>query len=130
MQAIEMRRAGLFVMTIGAALTLGGAVARADGDAAKGEKVFAKCKACHTLEAGKNLVGPSLKGVIGRKSGTAAGFKYSQQMIDKGVVWEKETLEKYLRDPKGYVPGNKMIFPGLKENETEDVIAYLNAAAK
>jgi cytochrome c len=109
---------------------IGANPAFADGDKAKGEKTFAKCKACHSLDAGKNGVGPSLQGVIGRKSGTGAGFKYSLPMIDKALVWNKENLEKYLRDPKGFIPGNKMIFVGLKGDEADDVIAYLQSAMK
>src|SRR3990172_5472265 len=95
----------------------------AEGDAASGEKIFAKCKICHSLDAGKNLVGPSLSGVLGRKSGTQAGFKYSDAMTGKALVWNEENLEKYLRDPKGFIPNNKMVFPGLKEKEADDVIA-------
>jgi len=89
-----------------------------------------KCKICHSLDAGKNLVGPSLNGVVGRKSGTQAGFKYSDAMTGKALVWNEENLEKYLRDPKGFIPNNKMVFPGLKEKEADDVIAYLRKAAK
>jgi cytochrome c len=121
----------LFSLLLGfSAVLLGVNPALADGDKAKGEKTFAKCKACHSLDAGKNGVGPSLSGVVGRKSGTGAGFKYSQPMIDKAVVWNKENLEKYLKDPKGFVPGNKMIFAGLKGDEADDVIAYLQSVAK
>ncbi len=104
--------------------------AMADGDPASGEKIFAKCKICHSLDAGKNLVGPSLNAVVGRKSGTAAGFKYSDAMTGKAIVWNEENLEKYLRDPKGFIPNNKMVFPGLKDKESDDVIAFLKKAAK
>ena len=112
------------------AVLIGAGPAFADGDKAKGEKTFAKCKACHSLDAGKNGVGPSLQGVVGRKSGTGAGFKYSQAMIDKALVWNKDNLEKYLKDPKGFVPGGKMIFAGLKGDEADDVIAYLQSVMK
>jgi cytochrome c len=105
------------------------APAFAAGDAAKGEKVFAKCKACHTTEAGKNRVGPSLAGVFGRTAGTVEGFKYSDAMKSSGVVWSDETIAKYLEAPKEFVPGNKMVFPGLKSSEDrENVIAYLKQA--
>jgi len=103
--------------------------ALADGDAAKGEKVFAKCKACHALEAGKNKVGPSLAGLFGRKAGTVEGFKYSDAMVNSGIVWDEEQLSKYLESPKEFVAGNKMAFPGLKkEDDRKDVIAYLKQA--
>ena len=73
----------------------------ADGDAAEGEKVFAKCRACHSAEPGKNGVGPSLAGVFGRKSGTLPGFTYSKAMVEKALVWDEKTLAGYLTDPGG-----------------------------
>jgi cytochrome c len=104
--------------------------ASAEGDAGKGEKIFARCKACHTIEAGKNKVGPSLAGVVGRHAGAIADFKYSDAMHSAGVTWDEASLDKYLADPKGFVPGNKMAFPGLKnEQDRQDVIAYLKQAA-
>jgi len=109
----------------GALLCLAGP-ASADGDAAKGEKIFARCKACHTLDPGVNKIGPSLAGVMGRRSGTVADFKYSDAMKSAGIVWDEETMDAYLADPKGYIPGNKMAFAGLKkEDDREDVIAYI-----
>ena len=100
-------------------------------DPAAGEKVFVKCKACHTLEAGKNKIGPSLQGVIGRTAGTAEGFNYSEGMKTAGaggLVWNEETLDKYLSGPKQFVPGNKMPFPGLpKAEDRANVIAYLKS---
>jgi cytochrome c len=104
--------------------------ASAEGDAGKGEKIFARCKACHTIEVGKNKVGPSLAGVVGRHAGAIADFKYSDAMHSAGVTWDEASLDKYLADPKGFVPGNKMAFPGLKnEQDRQDVIAYLKQAA-
>lgn len=105
--------------------------AHAEGDAAKGEKVFAKCKACHEVEKGVNKVGPTLKGVVGRKAASAEGYKYSEAMTAKGaegVVWDEATLAAYLPDPKAFVPKTKMSFAGLKKpEEVADVIAYLKA---
>jgi cytochrome c len=104
--------------------------ALADGDVAAGEKLFVKCKTCHTLEAGKNKVGPSLAGVFGRKAGTAPDFKYSDAMANSGITWDEASLSEYIADPKGKVPGNKMVFPGVKKDEDRaNLIAYLKQAA-
>lgn len=99
---------------------------------AAGEKVFKKCAACHAVgEGAKDRVGPSLNGVIGRTAGTEEGFKYSPAMVkagESGIVWEPDTLDTYLADPKADVPGNKMAFPGLKKEEDRNaVIAYIQA---
>ncbi|MEX2009958.1 MAG: cytochrome c family protein [Dongiaceae bacterium] len=101
------------------------------GDAEAGKKVFNKCKACHDLEAGKNKIGPSLNGLFGRTSGTVEGFKYSDAMKGAAIVWSEDTLDAYLADPKGNIPGNKMVFAGLKkEDDRENVIEYLEEATK
>ena len=118
------------VLAAAAALLLA-APAMAEGDAAKGEKVFAKCKACHENEKGVNKVGPTLKGLVGRKAASVPDYKYSEAMIAKGaegVVWDEATLAAYLPDPKAFVPKTKMAFAGLKKPEdVADVIAYLKA---
>lgn len=105
--------------------------AHAAGDAAAGEKVFAQCKACHENEKGVNKVGPTLKGVVGRKAASVEGYKYSEAMAAKGaegVVWDEANLTTYLADPKAFVPKTKMAFAGLKKPEdVADVIAYLKA---
>jgi cytochrome c len=96
------------------------------GDAAKGEKVFKKCKACHVVEEGKNKTGPSLYGVVGRAAGSVEGYKYSKAMAGSGLVWDAETLDAYLTNPKKYLKGTKMAFAGLKkEKDRANVIAYL-----
>jgi nitrite reductase (NO-forming) len=96
------------------------------GDASAGRLVFRKCQACHSIEPGKNMLGPSLAGVIGRKAGTEAGYNYSPAMKSADIVWNPQTLDQYLSDPAKVVPGNKMPFPGLKtDHDRADVIAYL-----
>lgn len=106
--------------------------AYADGDPVHGEQVFKQCKVCHQIGPGaKPSVGPEQNGVYGSVAGTRPGFNYSaamKQAGEKGIVWNDETLNKYLENPKAIVPGTKMIFVGLKnEQDRLDVIAYLKA---
>lgn len=104
-------------------------IASAEGDVAKGEKVFKKCAACHAVGPdAKNKVGPLMNGIVGRAVASVEGFKYSPAMTEFGAgkVWDEATLSGYLANPKGFVPKNKMAFVGLKkEDELKDVIAYL-----
>jgi cytochrome c len=104
----------------------------AAANAAAGQAVFNRCKICHTIEAGgRNVVGPNLHGVFGRKAGSLPNFAYSPAMKDSGVVWDDDTLTKYLRDPKEFIPGDRMAFPGIKdEGQLADLLAYLHEAAK
>jgi cytochrome c len=98
--------------------------AAADVDA--GKTAFKKCALCHTTEAGKNKIGPSLFGIFGRKSASLENFNYSEAMKKFDHTWDEATLETYLADPRGTVPGTKMIFPGIKDKtERDDVIGYL-----
>lgn len=114
-----------------ASAVLFAAPAQAAGDAAAGEKVFNQCKACHEVEKGVNKVGPTLKGVVGRKAASVEGYKYSAAMTAKGaegVVWDEATLTAYLPNPKAYVPGTKMAYAGLKKPEdVANLIAFLAA---
>jgi cytochrome c len=103
------------------------------GDAAKGQRVFnQQCRACHTLEKdGASPVGPNLHGVFGRKAGTAAGFEFSDAMKTSGIVWDDKTMAEYSRDPKGKVPGTKMVFNGIKQQaQLDDLVAYLKQATQ
>jgi cytochrome c len=100
-------------------------IARA-GDVDAGKTDFKKCALCHTTESGKNKIGPSLFGVIGRKSASLENYSYSEAMKKFDNTWDPQTLDSYLADPRATVPGTKMIFPGIKdEKERQDVIAYL-----
>ena len=105
--------------------------AHAEGDATAGAKVFNQCKACHENEKGVNKVGPTLKGIVGRKAASIADYKYSAAMTAKGaegLVWTEENLTAYLPNPKAYVPGTKMAFAGLKKPEdVANIIAFLKA---
>ncbi len=114
---------------LGAAL-MWSANAFAAGDAAKGAVVFKKCAICHKVgPSAKPGVGPVQNNLIGATAGSRPGFNYSTAMKEagaKGLVWTEENLDKYLTDPKAMVPGNKMMFPGLKDaQDRADVIAYL-----
>jgi cytochrome c len=102
----------------------------AEGDAAAGEKIFKKCKACHMVGDGaKSRVGPMLNGIVGNEIASVDGYKYSKAFMakkDEGLVWTEEVLDAYLTKPKAYIKGTKMSFSGLKkEAQRADVIAYL-----
>ncbi|KAJ7065079.1 cytochrome-c from the OXPHOS pathway [Mycena belliarum] len=103
----------------------------APGDASKGAGLFkTRCAQCHTLAAGEpNKVGPNLHGLFGRKSGQVDGFSYTAANVNKGVVWETDTLFEYLENPKKYIPGTKMAFAGLKkEKDRNDLITHMKEA--
>lgn len=120
----------LLLLAMGLALTLGNTAASA-ADVEAGKKVFKKCKACHSLKAGKKKVGPSLHGIIGRKSAQMKGYKYSKAMKKADLSWDDATLDAYLTKPKKFLKGTKMSFAGLKKKKDRDnVIAYIKATAK
>ena len=99
-----------------------------EGDAVAGRQVFKKCQACHSLDPGKTILGPSLAGIVGRKSGAEPNFNYSPAMKQAALTWDAVTLDGYLMDPQKIVPGNRMPFPGLKtDHDRKDVIAFLAA---
>ena len=116
-------RAAIFVAVLA---TIGAGEARAQ-DAAAGEKVFGVCKACHQIgENAKSGVGPILNGVIGRKAGSVVGYSYSDANKDSGITWDEVTFREYIKDPKARVPGTKMIYAGLKdEQKSNDLVAFL-----
>ncbi len=111
------------------ALLIGGALlsppAFAEGDAAAGKQVFAQCSICHSAKPGENKMGPSLFGVVGRKSGTEAGFSYSDAVKKLDLTWNEETLEKWLANPAAMAPGTKMVFRLNSDKQRDNVIAYL-----
>jgi cytochrome c len=111
---------------LGILLPLVAACPAAGADVEAGKADFKKCALCHTTEAGKNKIGPSLFGVIGRKAASVENYNYSEAMKKFDHTWDAQTLDTYLADPRATVPGTKMIFPGIKdEKERQDVIAYL-----
>ena len=119
------------ILLAGLVLAAAPGLARADnpwdgGDATAGKAVFAKCSLCHYAEAGKVKIGPPLWGVVGRPSGSVAGYPYSDAMKAYNHVWTPENLFTYLESPMKVVPGTKMAFVGLPDaTDRKNVIAYL-----
>ena len=116
-----------------AVFLVAGSASAQSGNEARGERLFnQQCKACHTLDKdGARTVGPNLHGLVGRKAGSTEGFSSSDAMKASGIVWDDKTLVEYLKDPKGRVPGTKMVYAGLKqEAQQADMIAFLKKATQ
>jgi cytochrome c len=105
--------------------------AYADGDAKTGARIFRACAACHSLEPGRNMTGPSLAGVWNRKAGELSSFsRYSDAMKKSDLVWDEKNLDAYLKNPAAFLPGNHMTFPGIPDDKARgDVIAFLKDSA-
>jgi cytochrome c len=125
----RLRIAGVpFVVLAAAGLTLAASTGAATAqDVSAGETSFKKCMPCHDIgEDAKNKVGPELNGLDGRKSGTAADYNYSEANKNSGITWSEATFKEYIKDPRAKIPGTKMIFPGIKnEQEADSLWAYL-----
>ena len=100
-------------------------------DVAAGQAAFNQCKICHTVDAGgRNTVGPNLHGIFGRKAGTGS-FSYSEALKKSGIVWDDQAMAKYVRNPKEFVPGGSMAFPGIRDDaKIADLLAYLHQATQ
>ena len=117
----------LAIAALAAAVLPGGVAWAADAEA--GARVFrTQCGACHVVEAGKNRVGPSMHGIVGRTSGTVEGFRYSAANKNANITWTPEVLDKYLTNPKEMIPGTTMAYVGLRNaTQRADLIAYLES---
>lgn len=109
-----------------------GQSAIAAGDAKRGAQLFQQCMACHSVQAGEHLTGPSLAQAAGHKAGTAQGFqRYSDALKRSGVTWDDAALDKWLANPEKFIPGTGMTFPGVRDAQArQDLIAYLKAVAE
>jgi cytochrome c len=128
-----MKKTTFALSLSGALIFVAGSASAQSGNAARGERLFnQQCKACHTLDkGGASTVGPNLHGLLGRKAGSTEGFSSSDAMKTSGIVWDATTLAEYLKDPRGRVPGTKMVHAGLKqEAQQADMIAFLTRATQ
>lgn len=128
---VDRRRCALVIALLAGAgcITLSASVtpSRAAGDAAKGRQYFETyCSICHNVQPGRNAIGPTLFGVVGRKSASVPGYNYSPAFRSANMTWDQTTLDKYLANPRGTIPGTKMTYAGLKDDaKRADLIAYL-----
>ncbi|MBL4787665.1 MAG: cytochrome c family protein [Kordiimonadaceae bacterium] len=118
----------LLAVTTVALLSVG---VQAEGDAAKGKKVYGKCKACHSFDAKARKMGPTFAGILGRKAGSVEGYRYSKAFQQTDFTWDEEKLADFMLAPKKMVKGNKMPFGGLrKPQDIENLIAFLKSKAE
>ena len=115
------------IFSVACVILAGSAAGALAQDLAAGETSFKKCLPCHRVGPdAKNLVGPVLNGLEGRKSGTIEGYNYSEANKNSGITWNEETFKEYITDPRAKIPGTKMVFAGIKsENEKAALWAYL-----
>jgi cytochrome c len=122
----KTRRALVNLLSAVATITLGSSAGLAAGDRAAGQQFFAThCTPCHATEAGVNKAGPSLAGVVGRKSGSAPGYNYSAALKAANITWDDKTLDQWLQSPTGDVHGAKMFMTVPNAGDRQNVIAYL-----
>jgi cytochrome c len=117
------------LMALIAAATAVATTAHSEADVKLGEAVYKKsCLICHAVEVGKNKIGPSLHGIVGKKSASIEGFQYSPAMKGADKTWDAKTLDEYLANPRDYIPNTKMVFPGLKDDgDRRNLITYLES---
>jgi len=126
-----MRRGAYFLIGLGLTTLLCCAPTQvhAEGDPVKGEELYHRCQGCHSID--RNRIGPMHKGIFGRTAGTVPGFSYSSAMKNSDIVWNEDTLARFLENPRQLVPGTKMTYAGIKDaKDRADLIAYLKQATK
>ncbi len=111
-----------------AAMLLTASAAHAAGDATRGEQIYQSCQDCHSLD--ENEVGPKHRGVFGRAAGTVPDYDYSEALKNAKIVWNETTLDQWLKNPQGFVPGSRMAFRLNEAKDGADVIEYLKEKAK
>jgi cytochrome c len=122
----NVKRLAAYFMFAGALFALSGIAAAQD--LAAGEASFHKCQTCHAVGVGaKNKLGPELNGLVGRQTGTAAGYQYSPPVKNAGFAWDETSFAAFIANPRGKIPGNKMVFAGIKdETEIANLWTYLS----
>jgi len=116
-------------MSLAALVLVAATPALPQGDPVRGKEIYGRCGACHSLA--RNRTGPKHCGLFGRAAGGVAGFRYSKAMRDSGIVWTRDTLDAFLKDPRGLVPGTRMGYAGVdKSRDRADLIAYLEAVSR
>jgi cytochrome c2 len=118
-------------LVLALALAAASATAHADGDPARGERLYEECVACHSLEPGVHGIGPSLHGVFNRQAGELADYRYSPALKRSGIIWTPDTLDAFTADSQQFVPANRMPYAGMPNaGDRADLIAYLQKVAK
>jgi cytochrome c len=130
MKSVAIVSALITLLLAGNGEAAAGAPAEPGGDAVHGRQVFARCAACHDLNTGATVLGPSLKGIVGRPAGAIAGYPYSPALRGADLVWSPANLDAYIASPTRLVPGTQMAFAGLPDAaDRADLIAWLQTAA-
>jgi cytochrome c len=123
LRAVTVVSAAVFAAVLAAS-------AASAGDAARGEKRFEECASCHSMAAGQNGVGPSLRDIVGRQAASLGDFRYSPAMRRSGITWTPQMLDTFIADPQKLVPANRMPYAGLTDPDARaDLVAYLEAAS-
>ena len=124
-----MKRSALILLATASVFAAG--IARADGDAKRGEKLFEECRACHATERGVHGVGPTLYGVFGRRAGALDDFRYSPALKKSGITWTAQVMDAYVGDPQKAVPANRMPYGGMPEaRDRADLVVYMQQTFK